>query len=356
MKKFTRRDFTRLAAASGVAAVALPGARAFANEPAKPDQIVVNASGGSMEEAMKTAFTSAYEERFGVRVLHTSPVDVGKLKAMVESGNVEWDVTELGAQEAVLAEREGLLEKMDFSIIDLSDFPEQAKKSEYWFSRSTYATVMGYSTEAFPDKHPTTWAEFWDVETFPGPRTLRDHPVDNLEYALLADGVAPEDLYPLDVDRAFAKLDEIAPHIAAWWSSGQQPAQMLLDGEAVLASGWNGRFFTLIKDGAPVDIEWGQGAAKLSAFAIPKGAKNAYWGQKYLAVMTEPELQAIYANMIGYPGLNINAFNYVDAELQPYLPTHPDNLGKMFWTDDIWWADNQQAMVERWSAWKLAQQ
>lgn len=357
MKKLTRRHVNRLLTASVAAGATLgPASLVRANEPPKPSQIVVNASGGVMEDSMRRNFSVPFEERFGIRVVHTSPVDVGKLRAMVEVGNIEWTVTELGGQEAILAERMGLLEKLDFDIIDLSEFPDAAKRSEYWFSRSTYATVMGYSKKAFPERHPMSWAEFWDVEAFPGPRSLRNHPVDNLEYALLADGVAPEDLYPLDVDRAFAKLDEIAPHVAVWWTSGQQPAQLLLDEEVVLASGWNGRFFTLMRDGADVDIEWSGGAAKLSAFAIPKGAPDQYWGQKYLSVMTEAELQAKYANEIGYPGLNVNVHRYVDPDLAPHLPTNPANLERMFWTDDGWWADNGPEMAERWNRWQLAQQ
>src|SRR5690606_10145614 len=160
------------------------------------------------------------EAKYGIKVITTSPTDFGKLRAMVESGNVEWTATELDVETADLAGEMGLLEPIDLSVVDLSEYPEEAKH-EYWLPRGAYATALGYRTDAFPNgEHPRTWAEFWDVERFPGPRALRNHPIDNLEFALMADGVAPEDLYPLDMERAFRKLDEIKPHITVWWESG----------------------------------------------------------------------------------------------------------------------------------------
>lgn len=357
MKIYTNRVGFCAAAAMSLAFAATPAMAADAVcEGEKPDQIVVNASGGAMASAMRAAFSADFEEMFGIKVIDTSPADLAKMRAMVESGNVEWSVTEIGGQDILIAVREDLLEPIDREIVDLSGFPEEVKKNKYWFAKSAYATVLAYSKEAFPDAHPTSWAEFWDVEKFPGPRSLRDHPVDNLEYALMADGVAPADLYPLDVDRAFAKLDEIAPHISVWWSSGQQPAQLLLDGEVTLASGWNGRFYDLIKDGAPLDIEWNQGMIKLSAFGIPKNAPDSCWGQQYLQVMTSPERQAIYAQEIGYPGLHLDSPKYVDEKLAPYLPTAPGIIERLAWTDLEWWDENGPDVIERWNRWKLMQQ
>lgn len=346
---------TILALALGAGAPLAAHAAACPGE--KPESIVVNASGGSMAKSMRAAFSADFEKIHGITVIDTSPVDFGKLKAMVQSGNVEWTVTEIGGQDIVKAEEEGLLEPIDTSRVDLSGFPQKVRDYKYAFAKSAYATVLAYSTTAYKNKpHPTTWAEFWDVKKFPGPRSLRNHPVDNLEYALLADGVAPDKLYPLDLDRAFKKMDEIAKHITVWWKSGQQPAQLLLDGEVILASGWNGRFYNLIKDGAPLDIEWNQGMIKLSVYGIPKGARHACWGQEYLQVMTDPKRQAVYAREIGYPGLHLDSPKYVDEKLAPYLPTHPNNVDKLVWTDIDWWAKHGEAVNERWNRWMLANQ
>ena len=307
-----------------------------------------------MNEVMRRAYFDKFEEETGIRVIDTSPVDFGKLRAMVESNNVEWAVTELGGQDGLRAAQLGLLEPLDEDIIDLSGFPDEVR-APYTFASSVYSTVVGYSTEAFPDgSHPQNWSEFWDVDSFPGPRSMRNHPVDNLEFALLADGVDPDELYPLDMDRAFAKLDEIKPHVTVWWTTGAQPAQLLLDGEVVLATGWNGRFYDLIQQDAPVAIEWTGGAIKQGTFAIPKGAKDAYWGQRLLQIMAQPENQAIYANEMGYPGLNLKAMDYVDPEVAPHMPLYADNLDRQFWLSIEWWTEHGAEASERWNRWMLS--
>lgn len=334
------------------------GAAAFAarpgvaqSEPPKPAQIVVNHSGGSMGSAMRKAFFAGFEKKYGIRVVETSPVDFGKLRAMVQSGNVEWDLTEIGGQDAIRATQMGLLEKIDDKIVDRSHYPEKTR-TPYVFASSVYTTIIGYRTDVFKNNdHPKSWAEWWDVKKFPGARSMRNHPTDNLEFALIADGVPKDKVYPIDFDRAFKKLDQIKPHIATWWSSGQQPAQLLLDKEVVLATGWNGRFYDIIKKGAPVGIEWNEGALKQGSFAIPKGAKSPYWANKLISEMSVPQQQAIYASELGYPGLNLESLNYVDAKVKPYLPTL--YVDKQFWISDEWYAENGNKAQELWNAWML---
>jgi putative spermidine/putrescine transport system substrate-binding protein len=338
------------------AAVALaqtPAAGAAQAEPPKPDQIVVNDSGGSMGSAMRKAFFTTYEKKYGIRVVETSPVDFGKLRAMVESGNVEWHVTEIGGQDAIRAVKLGLVEKIDDKLVDRSHYPEKARQPSV-FASSVYTTIIGYRTDVFKDgTHPKSWAEWWDVKKFPGARSMRNHPTDNLEFALIADGVPKDKLYPLDLERAFRKLDQIKPHVTAWWSTGAQPAQFLLDKEVVLATGWNGRFYDLIKKGGPIGIEWNEGALKQGSFVIPKGAKHQYWAQKFLAEMALAQQQAIYASELGYPGLNLESLKYVDAKVTEYLPTNEKYLAKQFWIDDAWYAEYGGVAQERWNAWML---
>lgn len=244
-----------------------------------------------------------------------------------------------------------MIQAIDPKIVDRSKYPPKAQ-SPVVFASSVYTTIIGYRTDVFKGgNHPKSWADWWDVKKFPGARSMRNHPVDNLEYALLADGVPKDKLYPIDFDRAFKKLDQLKPHVNVWWSTGQQPAQLLLDKEVVLATGWNGRFYDIIKKGAPVEIEWGEGALKLGSFVIPRGAKNVYWAQKMLAELSIPQQQAIYATELGYPGLNLEALDHVDPKVKPYLPTQ--YLDKQFWIDDSWWADNGTKAQELWNAWML---
>src|SRR5690606_26290411 len=119
---------------------------------------------------------------------------------------------------------------------------------------------------------------------------------------------------PIDVDRAFKKMDEIKPHISVWWSTGAQSAQVLIDQEVVIGTAWHGRFFTAMKEGAPIGIEWNQGLIHRTPFGIPRGAKDSYWGQRFLSLLTEPELQARYANLMSYPGLHKDAIKFTDPD------------------------------------------
>ncbi len=346
-KNLRRRQAMGLAGA----AVVTGASSAFAQEPPKPAQIVVNHSGGSMGTAMRKAFFTTYEKKYGIKVVETSPADFGKLRAMVDSGNVEWDMTEIGGQDAIRAVDMKLVEKIDDKIVDRSKYPEKVR-TPYVFASSVYTTIIGYRTDVFKNgSQPKSWADWWDVKKFPGARSMRNHPTDNLEFALLADGVPMDKIYPIDFDRAFKKLDQIKPHVTVWWSTGQQPAQLLLDKEVVLATGWNGRFYDLIKKGGPIAIEWNQGALKQGSFVIPRGAKNAYWGQKMLAEMSVPQQQAIYASELGYPGLNLESLNYVDEKVKPFLPTQ--YIDQQFWIDDAWYAANGTKALELWNAWLL---
>ena len=349
-KKLTRRE--TMALLGSAAAVGVSAGPAFGQaEPPKPASIVVNHSGGSMGSAMRKAFFTTYEKKYGIRVVETSPADFGKLRAMVDAKNVEWDITEIGGQDAIRATKLDLVEKIDDKIVDRSKYPE-AVRTPYVFASSVYTTIIGYRTDVFKGgTHPKSWADWWDVKKFPGARSMRNHPTDNLEFALIADGVPKDKVYPIDFDRAFKKLDQIKPHVTVWWSTGQQPAQLLLDKEVVLATGWNGRFYDIIKKGAPVEIEWNEGALKQGSFVIPKGAKNPYWANKMLSEMSVPQQQAIYATELGYPGLNLESLNFVDAKVKPYLPTL--YVEKQFWIDDAWYAENGAKAQELWNAWML---
>ncbi len=342
---------TRRATLGAGLAAALP-LPAIAQRPvAKPDRIVVNASGGAMANLFRRTYNAEFEKRHGIRVVDTSPVDFGKLRAMVESGNVEWTVTELGGQDFVRAKQMNLLEPLDLSIVDLSRYPT-AVRDTHVFPSSVYSTVMAFRTDVFPNgTHPKGWAEFWDVRRFPGPRALRNHPVDNLEFALLADGVAMDKIYPIDMDRAFAKLDQIRQHVTVWWTTCAQPAQLLVEREVVRASVWNFRFYDIARRGAPGAVEWQGGCAKQNAGGIPRGARHAHWANQFLQVMTMPQLQAVYATELAYPGLHPDTLNFVEESVKPHLPTTPANLEKQFWLGVDWWTDHGQRAQEAGNRW-----
>lgn len=156
------------------------------------------------------------------------------------------------------------------------------------------------------------------------------------------------------LDRAFAKLDEIYPHVTVWWTTGAQQAQQLIDGEAVMTTGWNSRLYAAIRKGAPIKMEFGGGVLKAAAYAIPRGAPNAEWGQKFFATMAKPENQGKYALAFGLSGPDPDHVKYVPEDVRLLLPLHPDNLKKQVWMDQEWWLKNGQAVTERWTEWMLS--
>src|SRR6266581_5490402 len=217
------------------------------------NQISVTITSGQIYSAAKTAFIEPFERETGIRVVSQGldpPDAMVRLKAMHDSATVTVDVLALETRHMLVAGRAGLLEPIDYAVVNRNALlPEAA--NEYGIGFEVWGNVIGYSKKKYPgESYPHSWAEFWDVKKYPGPRVLRDDPYPTLEYALLADGVSPNALFPLDVNRAFRKLDQIKANIV-WYKSGGQPPQMLMDGVADLAACGIGRCMARITEGAP---------------------------------------------------------------------------------------------------------
>jgi len=316
-------------------------------------KIVFASWGGDLQTAQRKAYLETFEKETGIKVIEDSTVGFGKLKAMVESKNVEWDVVDLGERHVIVGGREGLLEPLDYKVIDKNMLFPQASR-EFGVASFYYTHGIGYSTRVFSEKkHPMTWTEFWDVKKFPGPRTLRDNAKDNLEFALMADGVRPDKLYPLDVDRAFRSLDKIKPHVIKWWTSGNQPAQLLTDGEAVAAGVWHGRVLTVKDQGAKVNIEFSQAMLLSDWFAVPKGCKNKALAMKFIQFTCQVKYQALFSSLITYSPANPKAFTLISKERAAILPTSSENIKKIVPGNEDWWGDNFSKMEERWKSWIL---
>ena len=196
-------------------------------------------------------------------------------------------------------------------------------------------TVMAWNTEKYgepgSDGAPNTWADFWDVEKFPGTRAYRGNNVDGaLEPALMADGVPPEEVYDVlsteeGIMRAINKIRELKPHIAVFWDSGAMQAQLMKDGEVDMTTGWNGRFDNAKKDGATVGYSFDQALLDYDCFAMPKGAPNKDVAMDFLAEISKPEYQANLPFHITYGPTNKKAYEITTApqELIESLPSHP---------------------------------
>jgi putative spermidine/putrescine transport system substrate-binding protein len=364
-RRFSRRELLgrAIGVGAGVAALGvLPllgrssGALAQSTRAGAAGKVVVRSGGGALEDAMRKAIFIPFTAETGIEVV-SFPTNGAKLVAMVEAGNIQIDVADLSEFTAVTFEQRGALEKIDRSKFTRTNLADTGPAADYYVGNNTYATVMGYSTEVFPSAHPHTWADFWNIKAFPGSRILEDMSADfpNLEFALLADGVAMDKLYPLDVPRAFNKLREIRPHIVKWWDSGAVSAQMLASKQAVMGSVWNGRILPLVDAKAPVAIEWNQSSRQLQTLCIFKGATNLENAYKYIDYAMQPKQQADLARLTGYGPVNKKAFAFLDAREANRLPTSPEHLKISFATDTRWWVAHRTEIANKWQAFVLGE-
>lgn len=357
----TRRRILQGVSALGAAALA-PGlgsvGEAFAQGApigdGKAGRIVIRTPGGSYEEAWRAVCWEPFARETGYQIVPIA-TNAARILAMIESGASDVDVLDYGPiQFITLAEKNALL-KLDKSQFKLTDLADIDTVTDHYLGVLVYSTVLAYNTEVFGKRHPTSWAEFWDTKTFPGPRILEDAAtgVVDLEFALMADGVPMDKLYPLDIDRAFKKLREIRPSIVKWWDTGAVAAQMLADKQAVLGSIWNGRAQTLAQQGAPIGIEWNQAQRFVQGLAILKNSKNVEGAYKLLDYSLQPRVQAALVQRVAYGPVNRKAFEAIPANLAAMMPTSPENIARSSANDPIWWSKNGKAVAERWQEFLL---
>jgi putative spermidine/putrescine transport system substrate-binding protein len=279
-------------------------------------------------------------------------MNVAKFRAMASSGTPDWDVVDITGGFLEVAAKDGLLEKIDPKLVTLSRI-EPRFVHEYGVGCIVWSYNLGYSTTAFPNGAPTTWADLFDLKKFPGKRTVLDQPVASLEVALLADGVAPDKLYPLDVDRAFKKLDVIKGQ-TVFWTTNSQSQQLFVDREVVAGIILNGRVYDAAQKGAKIALSWEQNIQAVDYLVVPKGSKNRAAAMRLIDTMTVAENQAKVANLIAYSPTNIEAYKTIEPKLEPWLCTTPENTKKGFIMSQLYWRDHLKDLTERWTAWKLA--
>lgn len=352
---FNRRIVLKSAGAIGVglAVPALWKSRAFA-----ADQITVADDGGATAEAMRVAYYDPFEKATGVKVVNVAhdPDPTTQLKVLVDTNNVVWDVCMASPSNvATFPDPSVYFEDLQLSEKDTADVIPTAV-SKYWIGVSVFASMMAYRTDKFGDKGPQSWVDFWNVEKFPGRRGLfRD--VDSvLEQALMADGVPPDQVYPLDdakVERGFKSLEKIKPHINVWWTTGAQLTQILQNGEVDMAGAWGGRAYAAIAAGAPVKLVYSQGTYSMDGWTIPKGTPKVDIARQFIRFTLDPKQQAIYAENVLNGPTNKKAFDFLKPERAALLPTSPENLKGLAFEDYVYWGKNKARLSERYLAWIL---
>ena len=314
------------------------------------DTITISSWGGNYQEAMSKAIWQPTAKELGITILEDSTNGLADVRAQVTANSVLWDITELTIDGCAQGQTEGLFENLDYSVISKDGFDPAIVQPTY-IGFNYYSNVIGWSTEKFGDAGPQSWADFWNVEKFPGRRSLRNDPAEVLEAALLADGVATDKLYPLDLDRAFASLEKIKPHISVWWSSGAQAAQLVADGEVDMIGAWNGRISAAIASGAKYKFTFNQGLLIADCLAIPKGVKNKDLAMKALAKAVSPEILANIPQYIDYGPANLKSYETgkITPELAKTLNTSPENAAKQAIVRGDWWGEHGAATRDRWA-------
>lgn len=347
-----KRVASAVAVASAVTLLAACGGGAGADGGDRAELTVVMWGGADQETHVATG-VQPWADAAGVTVKQDSPTDYAKFRAQVESGRVSWDVVEVEPNFANTACANGWAVKLDRTIIDTSVVDPETV-SECGVPILEYAFTIGYNTETFPaGSHPKSWAEFFDTEKFPGKRGFWKYATGAMfEAALLADGVAPDQLYPLDIDRAFRKLDTIKDDIV-FYETGEQQQQLVASGEVPLIQAWNGRIFSAAREGQPVANEWNEHLLSYDQIVIPTGSQSVNLAQEWIGwYLANPKAQADYANAAAYGPPNDAALEFVEPEVLAELPGSPGNAAKRAAVMDYgYWAEHYDAITERLNEW-----
>ncbi len=295
------------------------------------------------------AFTDVYFEDFtaetGIEVVSTTIAGAVQYE-MFDGGEGDYDLQMTGLAEIELY-RDNLLE-LPGSVPRGDLLPDGVE--DYAVGTMQIGYAQGYLDETFPDGGPQNWADFWNVEAFPGMRAVPGEYHDFMfEAALIADGVAPEDLYPLDFDRAIAKLDEIEPYLT-YYTEYPQVQQLLSSGSAAIAFGPNGLFAGLSNEGLDVTVVWDGAFVEANMFVIASTAPNSENAFALAEFLADPERQAAFSARTNYGPSTSEAFDYMDDELIERLPNAPSHT-EIIPANPSGRADAYEESVDRYTAW-----
>ena len=327
--------------------------------------------GGAYSASQQKAYHEPWSEMTGDRVVNIDKSQNGLsgLRAQVQAGNVTWDVVDMLPSDALVACAEGLVERINHDQA-LKPAPDGTPPSEDFIKGSlsecfvpqiVYSNIVAFNTEMFAEgKQPDSIEDVFNVKDFPGKRSLQKKPINNLEWALVADGVAPEDVYDVletqeGVRRAFAKLEEIKD-VTIWWEEGAQPPQLLADQEVAFASAYNGRIFNAqVNEGQPFEILWDAQVFELDGWVVPIGKMDQV--KDYLAFATDTQRLADQAKYISYGPARQSSAELVSThaetgiDMKPHMPTYGPNFATAIPKNDEFWADYGDELSRRFNAW-----
>lgn len=316
--------------------------------------------GGSYQAAQRAALFEPFADNVGIKIIEDQHNgDIARLKAMVQAGSVTWDVVSMYKFSVIQGCDEGILEPLDSTVYGNKDDYMPGALHPCGVASDIFANIIAYDQDRMGANPPTTLADFFDVQKYPGKRGLKRAPQGNLEFALLADGVEPAEVYNVlatkeGQDRAFSVLDRIRLHVV-WWQAGAQPPQLLADGEVVMTTAYNGRIYSAnVAEGRHFKIIWDGQVYEFDYWAIPKGTPNVELAKEFLRFATQPRQMAKQAELIPYGPPRKSAMPMVPEDVKVQLPTEENNLRRALAASPEFWGDNFESINDRFQAW-LAQ-
>jgi putative spermidine/putrescine transport system substrate-binding protein len=311
--------------------------------------------GGEWKKAVLKSFGEPFTHKTGVAVAYQEPYSFAKLRAMHEAGAMQIDVAPIEGEAIAQAERMKLVMPLDFNVIDRSALDPRQLRHGNAIGTHTLSYLVCYNKKTWPgEHHPASWADFWDVDKFPGRRALRTDQLWTIEAALKADGVKDSEFYPIDLDRAFRSLDRIKPHIKTWWSDNSLSQQLMEQEEVDLIGMMNGRATESIRDHhAPFEMVWNEAICEggSQGWIATVGCPNPQGAMKFLDVVGRAEYQAMFARLIYYGPQNPKAYDLLEPDIARLLPTYPANEKLAHVVDFSWWADHLPAVQRRFQLW-----
>lgn len=337
--------------AVAVTAVALAGCGSSGDGASDQSGLTFMSGGGAYLDALDNAFLKPFTSETGVTVHNDPTLSYAKVKTMVDAGNVTIDVTPAEGYWEIQECGKALL-PLDKSIVDLTNIDPALIQGQCGAPLITYSTAIYYNTDTYKGQTPTGCKDFFDTTKFPGKRAIRDSALPNplIECALIADGVGRESLYPLDLDRAFRKIESIKSDLV-FWASGAESTQLMTAGEVAMIQAWNGRAYAAIAEqGATFAPAYGEAFLIYDTLVVPKGVRDPAQAMKLVNYMLDPVRQAKLTSLIPYSPSNKNAvLTDLPAPLKEFLPeTNPKLKSGVIVQDQKWWAENGTEATRRW--------
>ncbi|SFU14069.1 extracellular solute-binding protein [Sedimentitalea nanhaiensis] len=356
---------------------ALTFAAGFANAQDMAKDMTLVSWGGAYQKSQDLAYVQPYLEmhpEVSATWDSSSNEAVAKLRAMNEAGNVTWDVVDVVASDAIRLCDEGLAMEIDPDT-QLAAAPDGTSAaddfgdllvSDCFIPQIVYSTTAAYRPDLLPADAPApdSICAMFDMETYPGKRTLEKRPINNMEWALLCDGVAKDEVYDVlateeGQQRGLAKLDTIKDQVV-WWSAAAEPPQLLADGEIVMGTSYNGRWFSAIEEqGQPFKMLWDAQVFDLDGWIIPAGLSDERKARAldFIMFATDTQRLADQAAYISYGPARASSAPLVGQhaelgiDMAPHMPTDPNNAKNTFLYNYEFWADYRDDIDAKFQSW-----